>query len=266
MCSGKVYHLGGVVVFVIVINPQSSAPACSTSSIGLSFKPHARCPYPGMYAEMAVLVFERLGINYTLIRYDGTWGTFNETSGTYYGLMRDILDGVIDADITAWTDTPTRQQYFHMPHLSWESQPVRCSMHFIPHPSSLPSPIVSRRVTATICSQCSLNRSSRLALMCGLDTWRYSFAVFWYCSQRISCGTSVLEDLNSSFNRSRFNEAFLLKKSKRCMAFFTCATKSLAQRHNNTSEIAKHLFHSAWEYIGTMLGQAALPTREGMRL
>lgn len=77
-----------------------------------------------MNAEMAELVFRRLNITYTLTNYNDTWGAHDTSTGTYSGMMRDIYNGVIDADISDWRESPLRLRDFHMPYLSWQTLPV----------------------------------------------------------------------------------------------------------------------------------------------
>lgn len=94
------------------------------NAILLSLMPVPGCAYPGMNAEMVGLIFQRLGINYTLFAYQGEWGSYNRTSNEFSGIMRDIHEGLFDADISDWRKTAVRIRQFHMPYFNWEMLPV----------------------------------------------------------------------------------------------------------------------------------------------
>lgn len=69
---------------------------------------------------MAALVFERLRVNCTLMRYEGEWDSYIESENTFTGVMGGIYNGTYDAEVAPWSDIPIRCEHFLISHLSWE--------------------------------------------------------------------------------------------------------------------------------------------------
>ena len=105
-----------------VFEPYVNECAVRMKTIG----PVPGCSLPRLHAEIFNFVLRRLNVSYdiftvrfscksatkTLLQPLGAWGSYNETTDTFGGLLGDIEVGVYDCDINNWLHVPFRANHF----------------------------------------------------------------------------------------------------------------------------------------------------------